>query len=158
MLVNNNIIDGLCNDAGELRTSKALNYKNTGKVNITKVIYDDENNFEIHADVSGTEIYKTYIEIKNGEIQTIDCDCPDYYNTYGVCKHSLATILTFNDIGMNYIDENKYNKINNKHYVANKYNSFNQIVKTLFEKTIVFCAIMIQNQKVLNIMINLQKK
>lgn len=132
MLVNSNIIEELCNDAGEQRTLRAKIYKNQGKVKLTKVLYENENNFEIHGDVSGSDLYKTYIEVKNGEIETIDCDCPDYYNTYGVCKHSLATILTFNESGVEYIDNSKFQSNTNKK--TSKYSVFNQIVKTLYNE------------------------
>ena len=96
MLVNENVIEQLCVDAGSTRTQKAKKYQMMGKVQITKVEYENENNFEIHAKVFGTEQYDTYVEVKNGEVEEINCDCPDYYNTYGVCKHSLASVLEFN--------------------------------------------------------------
>ena len=134
MLVNNNIIEELYNDAGQARTEKAIQYKNQGKVKIKKVIYDNKNNLELHGEVYGTETYQTYIDIKNGEIQAIECDCPDYYNTYGVCKHSLATILMFNEVGLEYLN----NKVQNENKImqknSNKYNSFKQIVKTLYNE------------------------
>ena len=127
MLVNSNIIEELCKDAGEQRTQKANQYKSQGKVQLTKVTYEDKNNFEVHANVNGTESYKTYVEVKNGEIETIDCSCPDYYNTYGVCKHSLATLLTFNETGMEYVDNQKLQtNIINQSKKTSKYNSFNQ--------------------------------
>ena len=44
------------------------------------------------------------------EVEEISCDCPDYYNTYGVCKHSLATVLEFNENGFqDIINPNKRN-------------------------------------------------
>ena len=47
-----------------------------------------------HLDVyKRQEEYNTYIFVKNGEVEDITCDCPDYYNHYGVCKHTLATVL-----------------------------------------------------------------
>ena len=88
MLVNKDIIEQLCIDAGSTRTQKARKYQMMGKVVITKVEYENQNNFEIHARVYGTDEYDTYVEVKNGEVEEISCNCPDYYNTYGVCKHS----------------------------------------------------------------------
>lgn len=134
MLVNDNIIEELCDDAGYARTEKARSYTRQGRVELTKVIYDDENNFEIYGEVKGTEIYDTYIGVKNGEIQLIECDCPDYHNTYGVCKHSLATVLTFNEIGLEYVNSKLQSKNIIKQQSKNKYNSFNQIVKTLYNE------------------------
>lgn len=132
MLVNENIIEELCNDAGYARTEKAKKYKNQEKVQIKKSIYEDKNNFELYGEVYGTEIYQTYINIKNGEIENIECDCPDYYNTYGVCKHTLATIMLFNEIGLE--NANGQVQYKNKNIQNNKYNSFNQIVKTLYNE------------------------
>ena len=88
MLVNEDIIEQLCIDAGSTRTQKARKYQMMGKVVITKVEYENQNNFEIHARVYGTDEYDTYVEVKNGEVEEISCNCPDYYNTYGVCKIS----------------------------------------------------------------------
>ena len=139
MLVNENVIEQLCMDAGNARTQKARRYQMLGNVSITKVEYENENNFEIHAKVFGTEQYDTYVEVKNGEVEEIRCDCPDYYNTYGVCKHSLASVLEFNQNGFQDIknpdiikNQDSITRQNNKN--INKYNSFHQIVKTLYNE------------------------
>ena len=133
MLVNEDIIAGLCSDAGDTRYLKSIKYVRQGKIEITKTIYENENNFEIHGKAYGTDEYDTYIEVKNGEIETIECTCPDYYNTYGVCKHSLATILSF-QFQQNEEAENKIltNTISSKS--KNKYNNFKEIVKTLYNE------------------------
>ena len=137
MLVNENIIEELCTDAGSTRTQKAKKYQMQGKVAITKLEYEDENNFELHAKVFGTDEYDTYVEVKNGEVNEINCDCPDYYNTYGVCKHSLASVLEFNQNGFQDIQnpsniQKNITRSNNKN--VNEYNSFYQIVKTLYNE------------------------
>ena len=139
MLVNENVIEQLCMDAGNARTQKARKYQMLGNVSITKVEYENENNFEIHAKVFGTEQYDTYVEVKNGEVEEISCDCPDYYNTYGVCKHSLASVLEFNQNGFQDIknpdkiqEKDSITRQNSKN--ANKYNSFHQIVKILYNE------------------------
>ena len=137
MLVNENIIEQLCIDAGSTRAEKAKKYQTQGKVVITKLEYEDENNFELHAKVFGTEQYDTYVEVKNGEVEEISCDCPDYYNTYGVCKHSLASVLEFNQNGFQDIQnpsniQKNITRSNNKN--VNEYNSFYQIVKTLYNE------------------------
>ncbi|MBQ2938294.1 MAG: SNF2 helicase associated domain-containing protein [Clostridia bacterium] len=131
MLVNNNIIECLCNDAGETRTQKARKYKEQGKVKLTKANYENERNFEIQAQVQGTEIYETYVEIKKGEVEHIKCNCQDYYNTYGVCKHSLATVLMFNDNGFEQLEDKNFPKVRNN---TNKYSGFKQIVKMLYNE------------------------
>lgn len=134
MLVNEKILEELCESAGQSRTEKAREYQKQGKVNLAKVDYENQENFEIRANVLGNSIYETHIKVKNGEIELIQCDCPDYYNTYGVCKHTLATALVFDDIGVAYLDKipkniSKSSKSNNS-----KYNSFYQIVKTLYNE------------------------
>lgn len=131
MLVTSKIIDELCESAGSVRVQKAKNYKNQGRVNLKKVNYENNNNFEIRADVIGNEIYSTYIQVKNGEIEDIRCDCPDYHNTYGVCKHTLATVLFFNEHELE-------KKLDNNNEIISKekknYNVFHQIVKTMYNE------------------------
>lgn len=140
MFVNENIIEDLISDAGYARAKKAEEIEKQRKVRITKVIYEDKKNFELHGKVYGNDIYDTYIDVKFGEVQLIECTCPDYYNTYGVCKHSLATLLRFNSLQpeeMSQLTEN----FNQDSIIGqsvkkdkNSYNSFNQIVKTLYNE------------------------
>ena len=137
MLVNSNIIEELLEDAGYSRTEEAKKYAKEQKVRIMQTTYDDENNFELHGTVYGNDVYNTYIDVKDGEIQSIECTCPDYYNTYGVCKHSLATVLTFNNMQTEEM-LHKNEKITENNILGkknqDKYNSFNQIVKTLYNE------------------------
>lgn len=137
MLIKSNIIEELLKDAGYSRAEKAKKYAEEQKVRIIKTIYEDENNFELHGKAYGNDIYDTYVDVKNGEIQSIACTCPDYYNTYGVCKHSLATVLTFNNKQQEEImkerENSKKNNILGKQN-RDKYNSFNQIVKILYNE------------------------
>ena len=95
MLVNPMLLEELTKDAGEDRAKKALKYLE--RIELTNVEYIDLNNFEISAKVYGNDVYNTYISVKNGEIEDISCTCPDYHNHYGVCKHTLATVLFFNE-------------------------------------------------------------
>ena len=53
MLINHNVIKGLCNDAGETRTAKARAYQRSGRVKIVKIEYENYNNFEVLANVIG---------------------------------------------------------------------------------------------------------
>ena len=132
MLVNSDIIEELLDDAGYSRAEKAKQYTKERKIRVTKIIYDDKNNFELQGKAYGNDIYDTYVDVKNGEIQSIECTCPDYYNTYGVCKHSLATILTFNNMqAEDMLHKNKKENIIAK---KDKYSCFNQIVKTLYNE------------------------
>ena len=126
MQVNKNIIEELIKEAGLPREVRAKRYKNERRVEITNVEYYDQDNFEVHARVDGNELYETHIKVDNGEIEDISCDCIDYYNTYGVCKHTLATMLEFQDFKI----EDKYHT----NTTSNKYAGFNQIVKTLYNE------------------------
>ena len=135
MQVNKNIIEELLNDAGYLITERAKKITNEQKIRVTKIIYDDENNFELHGKAYGNDIYDTYIDVTNGEIETIKCTCQYYYKSYGVCKHSLATLLKFDNM---HTEEILHNKKMESNILGkrkqDKYNSFNQLVKTLYNE------------------------
>lgn len=133
MLVNGMIIDSLCVDAGDKRTQKARAYKSLGRVKIIDAEYKDENNFEIKSIVVGTQNYITYISIKNGEVNDITCDCEDYYNHYGVCKHTLATVMSFSE-NEEYIK--KFYKENTNKFINSKYRTFRQVVNTFYNEEI----------------------
>lgn len=149
MLVNPHLIDELIADAGTERYKKAKNYVENHAIVIDKVEYENQNNFEISARVEGQNIYNTYIQVVNGEIEDISCNCPDYYNHYSVCKHSLATILKYiktNDIE-NYMKYEKNVQILNveSDYKENKivtnkndarYRNFRQIVNKFYQEEI----------------------
>ena len=132
MLINSQIITNLCLDAGVLRTQKAKQYKNQGRVEITNVEYEDKNNFEVSALVNGTQKYHTYIQVKMGEVNNIVCDCPDYERTYGVCKHTLATILELETYGQ--IEQDPHDLLSTPS--QRKYANFNQIVNTFYNEEI----------------------
>ena len=132
MLINSQIITNLCLDAGVLRTQKAKQYKNQGRVEITNVEYEDKNNFEVSALVNGTQKYHTYIQVKMGEVNNIVCDCPDYERTYGVCKHTLATILELETYGQ--IEQDPHDLLSTPS--QRKYANCNQIVNTFYNEEI----------------------
>lgn len=98
MIICNEILEELKESAGEARNEKASNIVKNNKVKITKVTYENKNNFSVHAKVKGNlDDYDTYIEAKSGEIENLSCTCPDYESTYGTCKHILATALEFDE-------------------------------------------------------------
>lgn len=133
MQVNENIINNLCNDAGKSRTERAIKYNNENRIDITNIDYEDENNFDISAIVYGTKQYKTRVLVYNGEIEDLDCNCPDHLENYAVCKHTLATLINFAEKYP--IDKNQDEEefiVNRK--TNNKYSSFNQIVNLLYNK------------------------
>lgn len=98
MQVNPKIIEELSRDAGTARRENADKYCLNGQVLLSEKNeenYLDENNFEIRAEVKGTFLYHTYLLVERGEVMDISCDCLDYERHYGVCKHTLATLLAF---------------------------------------------------------------
>ena len=96
MLVNNEVLKDLYNSAGLERRQKALDYKLKRKVHITKVTYENSENLEIHSVVKGRNgNYHVYIRIANNELDDVTCECKDYQNHYGACKHIVATMMEF---------------------------------------------------------------
>ena len=137
MYISPNLVEKLCEEAGESKTKKAINYKNSNRVRILEAICDNENSFEIRALVYGTQNYRTYIEVKNGEIEDTNCECLDYYNHYGICKHTLASVLKYNE---NYKKVNTVNSFlnsnNNLSKSAFEHRNFRQIVNVFFNEEI----------------------
>lgn len=127
MLVNPMLLEELTKDAGEDRAKKALKYLE--RIELTNVEYIDLNNFEISAKVYGNDVYNTYISVKNGEIEDISCTCPDYHNHYGVCKHTLATVLFFNE-------RNFSNNQKEKETSKAKFRNFKQLVNVFYNEEI----------------------
>ena len=140
MLVNKNIIDNLCHDAGELKTKEANIFQSQKQVKIIDYIYQNALNFEIKAEIYAEERYATYLSIARGEVKDITCTCKDYHTNYGVCKHTLATIMEF---ATDFEKENEIDKIGNKlSDVINstssydKYRGFKQIVNIFYNEEI----------------------
>ena len=138
MFVKKEIIESLCLDAGEHRVKRAKEYLEQARVQINEIEYENENEFEVHAKVRGTENYYTHIIVKKGEIEDLICSCKDYQKNRGACKHTIATILEFENQALekNKKEENIQNKeLKNKTNKA-KYRSFQQIVNALYNEDI----------------------
>lgn len=141
MIINPEIIRELCSEAGETRKEKAQSYVGQKKVNITKVIYDDINNFEIRSKVKGNgSIYDVHIKVENEEIEDVSCDCPDYYEHYGTCKHILATAIEFSQ-NDNYLrifsdrsedTQNDVSILKKYQKQEEKYRNFKQLIHTFY--------------------------
>ena len=97
-MVNPELLEDLCCDAGATRKQKAMEYVARKKVNINKVIYEDNKNFELRAKVKGNlDTYDVYIKVQNNELEDLKCDCPDYQKNYAACKHIVATMVEFDN-------------------------------------------------------------
>ena len=97
-MVNPELLEDLCYDAGTTRKEKAMEYVAKKRVNITKVIYEDSKNFELKARVKGdNDSYDVYIKVQNNEFEDLKCDCEHYRKNYAACKHIVATMVEFDN-------------------------------------------------------------
>ena len=103
-----------------------------GRVRILNTDYQDSKNFSVSAIVVGTETYRTYVDIRNGEVEDITCNCQDYYNTYSVCKHTLASVMALAEEGESQPKE----EITKKENPSNYYRNFKQIVNTFYNEEV----------------------
>ena len=148
MLVNHMILEDLYKDAGEKRKQKAQEYQKQERVRIKNIDYQDDMNFELSAIVAGNEVYKTYISIKHGIVEDVTCTCEDYHNHYGICKHTLASILEFMNNPQyieQYVDKGSKNeeKLDNNHNILRttklepqSYRNFKQIVNIFYQEEV----------------------
>lgn len=143
MIVNPQILNELCDEAGSARKQRAEDYVNRKRVSIKKVIYDDMNNFEIRSIVKGSgDVYNVHIKVEKGEIEDVSCNCPDYYEHYGTCKHILATAIEFSEnesymrIFSGEKEESKNDIAMYKKYQKQeeKYRDFKQLIHTFYPK------------------------
>ena len=134
MIIKSKIMKQLYDDAGLKRVEKAKEYVNLNKVKIVHKKYTDPENFEIYADVEGTKKYYTTIKVVNNEIEDVTCECPDYYEHYGACKHIIATMLQFEKED----DEKNQKVIQNTKIKLDKikYKSFSQIVNMFYNEEV----------------------
>ena len=97
-MVNPELLEDLCYDAGTTKKEKAMEYVAKKRVNITKVIYEDNKNFEVKAKVKGmNDDYDVYIKVQDDELEDLKCNCSDYKKNYAACKHIVATMVEFNN-------------------------------------------------------------
>ena len=134
MLVNEEIITELYENAGDARYSKALNYAKEKRVTITNVEYENKNNFALSASVKGNKsTYNVFIKVEDGEIRDIKCSCLDNAQNYCTCKHILATMIEFIDNAV-YEKLCKNQVIEQKHQVDSKmdHRGFKQLIKAFY--------------------------
>ena len=97
-MVNPELLEDLCYDAGTTRKEKAMEQVAKKRVNITKVIYEESKNFELKARVKGdSDSYDVYIKVQNNEFEDLKCDCEHYRKNYAACKHIVATMVEFDN-------------------------------------------------------------
>ena len=139
----NKIYEDLISQANDETVKEADNILEKHCVNITKVIYDDKENFEIHAtiknidDESKNSKYTVYIKVAEGEVENLSCVCDEYKTSYCACKHIIAALKEFMSnpeyvkIFNGNLDETKM-QIPEKEDNLENYRVFNQLVKEFY--------------------------
>ncbi len=132
MQISQRLTQEIYDDVGEERLEMAKAYVRQDKVKITKAIYDNMNNFEITAEIEGHyDDYVAKIKVVNGEIEDASCECQDYYDRYGSCKHIAAALIKFKQTkywDTSYMEESKITK------KTAKYATFKKIVTELYNQ------------------------
>lgn len=138
MFVKEQIIESLCLNAGEHRVKRAKEYLEQARVQINEFQYENEDEFQVHAKVRGTENYYTHIVVKKGEIEDLVCSCKDYQKNRGACKHIIATMLEFREQTMRKSQDEQTEQEKQLKSKVNKakYRSFYQIVNELYNEDI----------------------
>lgn len=128
MFINQTVTNELYNGAGEARVQRAKEYVKQRRIQVESIHYENMNNLSITSLVDGrNDEYKVHIEIKNGELDTLTCECEDYKTHYGACKHIVATMLE--------IDGNpKYNGEQNRQKTKEKYTDFTDLINTFYDE------------------------
>ena len=134
MQINDQIFQEICEDAGEKRVEKARQYINKAKVEISNVAYENKDNFSITGIVDGNYgQYTTQIEINDGELDVMSCECEDYFSRYSACKHIVATLMKFKQ--PKYWDKN-YNENNNGVFIDENEEPHKPYVMTNFRRIV----------------------
>ena len=128
MFINQTMANEIYEDAGKLKLNRAKEFVKNKKVQIKQINYEDMNNFDMKGAVRGHyDIYNTYISVKNGELNSVECECEDYKTHYGACKHILASILE--------VDGNpKYNSESYEKQIKEKYTDFSDLINTFYDE------------------------
>lgn len=128
MFINQTVTKELYNEAGDARLDRAKTYVAQKRVAIQTIHYENMNNFSVTSFVDGNyDEYRVHIEVKNGELDTLTCECEDYHTHYGACKHIVATMLE--------IDGNpKYNDDRYKVKSREKYTEYVDLINTFYDE------------------------
>ena len=139
-MINQSILNELNTDVEEKVKRKATEYKKANRVVITKVIYENEKNFEIKARVkeSKENVYDTYLRVSKDEIENVTCTCENYHKNYGTCEHILATMMEFSS-NSDYTkifqsEQKKPEQHKNELLKKEKYRAFKQILNEFYQE------------------------
>lgn len=124
MVVNDKIKEEIYHSSNEEMYQAALEYYKKGKVKLEKVFYDNPNELETKGKVFGKKgTYFTKLSIHQGEIENIECTCQDYFSNYGICRHSLATLIELTNRSSEALTEEK-----------GTYRNFRQVLSLFYEQ------------------------
>ena len=136
-IIDDKMYKDLINEVNNDVIEKANKIVEDKKIDITKVVYDDKNNFELHAIVKSQENNNTYIKVSEGEIENLSCTCDDYKQNYCACVHIIAAVREFINnpdyirIFTGNVESKEIRKTNKEEHPEN-YKVFNQLVKEFY--------------------------
>ena len=139
----NKIYEDLISQANDETVKEADKIVENHGVNITKVTYDDKENFEIHATIKDIDEenknskYTVYIKVAEGEVENLSCICDEYKTSYCACKHIISALKEFIS-NPEYVKIFTGNQEETKMQIPEKednmenYRVFNQLVKEFY--------------------------
>ena len=139
MKIDEELVEKLSGYAGVIKTNKAKKYVNEKKVKIDEeesYCFNDEI-FKIKAVVEGNQFYNTEIEVEDGNIETVYCECKDFErNDVIICKHILASVLEYNDYHCEADEEEELFKRGIRRNIKSDYPDFKELVKEFYNDEI----------------------
>lgn len=129
MFIKQTLANEIYESVGKIKIDKAQDYIKNKKVYVKSTYYENMNNFSINAIVNDEqENYNVKISSKNGELDELHCQCPEYETNYGTCEHIVATLMEVD--GNPKYSDNEENKIK----VREKYTDFKDLINTFYEE------------------------
>ena len=135
MVISKEILKELENSAEADNIIKANEMLKNKEITITKITYENKENFSIHSQVHNiNDNNVVFIEIKNNEIENVNCTCSYYKSTYGTCKHILATALEVdkNPSYLKLFGDKEIKKIDTQNRSQEKYRIYRQMINTFY--------------------------
>ncbi len=136
MQINQELKERMYIFVGPEKIIRAKQYINKGKINIIKSSYKNKDNFSISSLVMGNyDNYAVNIEVQNGDIEDVYCECMDFIENDNICKHIVATLLKFEQTQFE-CDDEESKQILNKQLKNLKYKNFGNLVNSFYNEEI----------------------
>ncbi len=136
MRIKQELVEKLSGYAGTTKTTKAKRYVKYNKVKIDeeKSYCLSDVTFKINSIVEGNNFYNTEIEVENGEIETVYCECMDFArNDVIICKHILASLLEYDNHDI-CIEEELFQDLTKKVLMKSNYPDFRELIKEFYNE------------------------